>query len=392
MEQARSRVLRFFNASPGEYEVIFTPNASGALKLVGESYPFQSGSRYLLTADNHNSVNGIREFARARGAQVDYLPVHAPSLRADETDLAHRLERATPGRPNLFAYPAQSNFSGVQHPLEWIEQARSQGWDVLVDCAAYAPTNRLDVSRVRPDFVSLSFYKIFGYPTGVGCLLARKQTMAKLRRPWFAGGTIQIAAVQGSGGHFLREGFEGFEDGTVSYLNLPAIEIGLRHMESIGIETIHERVRCLTGWLLQQMTALRHANGRPLVRIYGPTGLDRRGGTIAFNLYDPDARYVDYREVEPLANDARISLRSGCFCNPGAGEAAHGITCQEIETCFRSDAPMSYQDYFDYIYRSRGTAISALRVSVGLASNLADVVRFVAFLRRFLNRPANAVK
>jgi len=57
VEHAREYVLKFFNADPEEYLCIFTPNASGALKLVGESYPFPSG-HYLLTFDNHNSVNG----------------------------------------------------------------------------------------------------------------------------------------------------------------------------------------------------------------------------------------------------------------------------------------------------------------------------------------------
>src|SRR6185437_8106238 len=64
-DRARRAVLTFLNASPDEYVVIFTANASAALKLVGEAYPFEPGSRYLLTYDNHNSVNGIREFARA---------------------------------------------------------------------------------------------------------------------------------------------------------------------------------------------------------------------------------------------------------------------------------------------------------------------------------------
>ena len=67
LERARARVLEFFRASPEEYVAIFTPNATGALRLVGEAYPFCAGDRFLLTFDNHNSVNGIREFARARG-------------------------------------------------------------------------------------------------------------------------------------------------------------------------------------------------------------------------------------------------------------------------------------------------------------------------------------
>jgi selenocysteine lyase/cysteine desulfurase len=82
VEHAREYVLKFFNADPDEYLAIFTNNASGALKLIGESYPFSNG-RYLLTFDNHNSVNGIREFAHARGADVTYIPVALPDMRVD---------------------------------------------------------------------------------------------------------------------------------------------------------------------------------------------------------------------------------------------------------------------------------------------------------------------
>ena len=252
-EEARAAVLSFFNASPDEYAVIFTPNASGALKLVGEAYPFAAGSRYLYTSDNHNSVNGIREFARTKGAAVAFAPIIAPDMRLDHHRLQELLAQATPGAHNLFAFPAQSNYSGVQHPLELIAEAREHGWDVLVDAAAFAPTNPFDLSRWQPDFVPLSFYKMMGHPTGVGCLLARHAALAKLKRPWFAGGTITIASVL-AGDHYLAPPPAAFEDGTINYLNLPAVTIGLRHLQSIGLEAIHDRVCCLTGWLLDNMT------------------------------------------------------------------------------------------------------------------------------------------
>ena len=120
--RARSSVLEFFGASAEEYEAIFTPNATGALRLVGEAYPFHPGDRFLLTFDNHNSVNGIREFARARGAETTYIPSVAPDLRVEDGLLARYLTDTAGDHHNLLAYPAQSNFSGVQHPLEWIEQ------------------------------------------------------------------------------------------------------------------------------------------------------------------------------------------------------------------------------------------------------------------------------
>src|SRR5215472_13024460 len=270
VDRGRRFVLSYFKASPEEYVVIFTPNASGALKLVGESYPFVSGGRYLLTFDNHNSVNGIREFAQARGAPVTYVPLEPSGLRVNEAQLQHLLAQARPGQPNLFAYPAQSNVTGVQHPLDWTVHAQQLGWDVLVDCAAFVPSNRLDLSVWHPDFVPLSFYKLFGYPTGVGCLLARKSALTKLRRPWFAGGTITLSSVLAAdatgSGFYLKPGEEGFEDGTINYLMLPAVEIGLKYLQSIGIETIHERVRCLSGWLLEQLLALCHSNGQPAVQ------------------------------------------------------------------------------------------------------------------------------
>jgi len=68
VERTRRFILSYFNARVEDYILVFTQNASAALKLVGESFPFAPGSRCLLTFDNHNSVNGIREFARAKGA------------------------------------------------------------------------------------------------------------------------------------------------------------------------------------------------------------------------------------------------------------------------------------------------------------------------------------
>src|SRR6266545_4713763 len=309
VERARAAVLDFFRASAEEYVAIFTPNATGALRLVGESYPFHAGDRFLLTFDNHNSVNGIREFARARGAETTYVPSEPPDLRVDEQLLPRYLTEVSGEHHNLFAYPAQSNFSGVQHPLAWIEQAHAHGWDVLLDAAAYVPTNRLDLSRWHPDFVALSFYKMFGWPSGVGYLLARREALAKLERPWFSGGTIVAAFVQREW-YQSAPGAAHFEDGTLNFLNLPAVEIGLRFLDRIGIETIHARVETLGRLLLDALGSVRHTNGAPAATIYGPRDFDRRGATIAFNFLHPDGRVVDERYVDRGARRHNISLRT----------------------------------------------------------------------------------
>ena len=373
-------MLDFFSASPQEYVAIFTPNATGALRLVGEAYPFRPGDRFLLAVDNHNSVNGIREFARARGAETTYIPSAGPDLRVDEDLLPRYLTDTIGEHHNLFAYPAQSNFSGVKHPLAWIDLAHRHGWDVILDSAAFVPTSRLDLSRSRADFVPISFYKMFGYPTGLGALIGRLEALDRLRRPWFSGGTVIAANVQGDmvvphSGHAL------FEDGTVNYLGIPAIEIGLRHVERIGIDTISQRVRCLGTWMLEQLQGLRHSDGTPATRIYGPTTWERRGGTIAFNFLHPDGRVIDERFVDRIAAIRRISVRTGCFCNSGAGETAFSISRDTLIGA-EFDKGMILDDYIKRVGMPSGGAV---RVSLGIVTNVADVQRFVEFAREFLD-------
>jgi molybdenum cofactor sulfurtransferase len=387
-ERARTAVLNFFHASADEYTVIFTANATHALKLVGEAYPFVPGGHFALLADNHNSVHGIREFARQKGANITYIPVTSTELRGDTTHLSTSLPKRSKDAPGLFAYPAQSNFTGVQHPLEWIKEAQSRGWDVLVDAASFVPTNSLDLSRWHPDFVTISFYKMFGYPTGVGCLLARKATVARLERPWFAGGTVWGVSVQESS-YVLLEGNEGFEDGTINYLNLPAVEIGLRHLMAIGMETIHSRVLCLTSWLLQALKSLYHHNGVPVVQIYGPQNCHRRGGTIAFNFLDPHGRIVDERVVERRAFKIHLSLRTGCFCNPGAGEAAFHLSGEYLHRAFRKGSdtlpPSHERDWNAFLKELGMQSGGAIRVSLGLVTNFADVYQMMLFACSFID-------
>jgi molybdenum cofactor sulfurtransferase len=380
VERARAAVLSFFGASPDEYACIFTPNATGALRLVGESYPFAAGGRFLATFDNHNSVNGIREFARAKGVATTYVPLEAPDLRVADGLLEAYLDDVPSGGHNLFAFPAQSNFSGVKHPLDWVALAQERGWHVIVDAAAFVPTNALDLSASHPDFVPVSFYKMFGYPTGVGALLARHEALEHLHRPWFSGGTVVTANVQGDlsvplSGHAL------FEDGTVNYLNIPAVELGLRHIERIGLGTISRRVEALGSWLLASLQSLRHSDGSPATRVYGPKTWEGRGATIAFNFTHPDGRVVDERYVDVVAAAHRISVRTGCFCNSGAGETAFSVARETLIGAEFGEG-MILDDYIRLVGMPTGGAV---RVSLGAVTNFADVYRFMRFAESFLD-------
>ncbi|KAM5442996.1 hypothetical protein MferCBS31731_001870 [Microsporum ferrugineum] len=391
-EQARARVLSFFRADPEEYIVIFTVNSSNALKLIGEAYPFTEGGELLLLNDNQPAVLGLRDFARGRGAAVSHLPVKQPELRCDDEAVKTALKRKestgeTPAR--LFAFPAQSNFTGVQHPLEWIGAAQEQGWHVLLDADNYAPTNILDLSRWHPDFVTVSFYKMFGHPSSVGAVMVRREAFAKLGRPWFAGGTVWGSSVQANG-HMLLMGNEGFEDGTINFLSLPAIRIGLNHLTGIGMDIVHTRVTCLTSWLLKELSCLTHTNEEPLVVIYGPYTTDLpRGGIIALNFVDMKGCLVDEGLVARLAAAHNISLHVGTALQPSTGETTtlKPGSSDAIQKVSVQSKPVEKRRESDGSFSDIGLPTGGfIRISLGLASNFSDVFKFVQFALTFIDK------
>src|SRR5262249_17998694 len=124
----------------------------------------------------------------------------------------------------------------------------------------------------------------------------------------------------------------------------------------------------------------------------GPTDMTDRGGTVAFLVRDRDGRVVDDGRVEELANRANISLRTGCFCNPGAAEVAHRLGAYEMAKWFGRSEPMSTAELRQGLLREHDRAVAAIRISVGVATNFADVYRFMCFLDGFVDRTVDDIE
>jgi selenocysteine lyase/cysteine desulfurase len=376
IEQARRALLAWFDVDEASHDVCFTANTSAAIKLVAEGYGFGPRAGLVVAADNHNSVNGVREYARRAGAPIRVLPLD-DELRLADPD-AHLAAAARRGR-GLVALPAQSNFSGVRHPLALVGRARALGFEVLLDAAAFVPSQRLSLRACPADFAVLSFHKLFGLPTSVGALVARREALARLRRPWFAGGTVAFASVAADR-HRLHRGHEGFEDGTPDFLGIAALDAGFALLDEVGAAPLAAHLGLLTGHLLDQLAALRHASGAPLVQLYGPHDLRDRGATVALNLCDAGGAAIPYTAVEARARDAGVAVRGGCFCNPGAAEAAFGLAPAQLAACLDGSG--------DEFSPSRlagciGRAVGAVRLSLGMATSRADVDRAVAVMASF---------
>lgn len=379
IDDAKRAILEFLHASADEYCVVLTANASAACRLVAESFPFAGESALLLSADNHNSVNGIGEYARRAGATVSTLALNDELRLVNACDA---LENHHAVAPSLFAFPAQSNFSGVRHPLSLIDDAQRHGWRVLLDAASYLSSSDLRLDDVHPDFVVLSLYKIIGYPTGLGALVARHDALRALERPWFAGGTVEWVSVHRRV-HRLRPGAERFEDGTPSFGAAGIVAAALAAAKEIDRARLGRQLSALTARTLNGLQQLTHRNGTPFVTIHGPRRNNDRGATIAITLVNADSRTIPYWDVERDARAANIAIRGGCFCNPGCAETVFNLATPSAASCLDGlGADFTIPRFAQCLDEQ---AVGALRLSYGLGSVQSDVDRLLAFFARYLN-------
>lgn len=213
--------------------MIFTSGATGALKLVADHFEWTyhrvdrdseahsvKNGRFIYLEDNHTSVIGIRAVVKDLGASWSCLTVDKCSEILDgyvnqvdspiSTDLKHLNVIDDLPVKCLFAYPAQSNFCGRKYPLSWIRAvengalaqelpesiARNGRWFILLDAAGLVGTSTLDLSIYQPDFVCISFHKMFGFPTGLGALLVHHSAASSLCSRYFAGGTVAMSIAR----------------------------------------------------------------------------------------------------------------------------------------------------------------------------------------------------
>ena len=341
------------------------------------------GDRFLLTFDNHNSVNGIREFARARGAETTYVPSVAPDLRVDERllpPLPDRDDRRSPQPVRLSrrsrtspASSTRSNGSSEAHDARLGRAARRRGVraDQPARPRALAPGLRRAVvlQDVRlPDRRRLPDRA----PRRAGQARAAVVLRRHDRRGVRAARVLRLRARRRA----LRGRHRQLPQPARPSRSACASSTGSASTRSTRASA-RSAPGCSTG-----SRSLRHTDGSPATTIYGPRPWERRGATIAFNFLHPDGRVVDERYVDRVAGRHNISLRTGCFCNPGAGEVAFTIS-RETLVGGEFGHGMILDDYMRAIGLASGGAI---RASLGLASNFADV-HALPGLRRRVRRP-----
>jgi molybdenum cofactor sulfurtransferase len=436
-DAVRAATLRFLAAPPG-YECILTSGATAGLALIAASFPWAPGSRFVHTQDNHTSVVGVREGALRAGAAVVVVEateggglatVAGPFTRAGECGDAQQQQPATASPCSLFAFPLESNFSGARYPGDLGRAVVGAGaapasapaspWFTLCDaakaCAGGEPPDlgALASGGTPIDFVPLSFYKLFGAPTGLGALVASPRGLAALRsgRRYWGGGTVAgVSAVQDTA--FLRPGLGGLEDGTPDFLGAVVAAAGWEAWDRAGGgAAVAAAAHPPAARLAAGLAALHHANGRRAVVLYGgwpggavpaavgggggtrtprppsphwavggpPRGSTGQGALVSFNVLSPDGAAISYRTVERLAALHGVLLRGGALCNPGAAEAALGLGPEDTVAAAASGRAC----WDGGPAAASGGPAGVVRASFGRQSTLADADAVLDVVARY---------
>ncbi|KAG0379282.1 hypothetical protein BGX24_001040 [Mortierella sp. AD032] len=443
VDSARQKVLQHFKASiNGEWDVIFTANATAGIKLVGDAFPWTRrsaasmdparASKLTILREAHTSLVGLRGIAHddnrgnidvetIRQCQLEQLlqtplnkgeiqtkhrrdhvsthDVHPSSPLSPNASTKHLVTDNSDSEPiyNLFAYPAQCNFGGRRFPLSWPRQIKArldtpaQKNLVLLDAASYVMTAELDLSdhSSSPDFVVVSFYKMFGFPTGLGAVIVKTELADKLRKSYFGGGTVS-AITSDESWQVYRTSLHGrYEDGTLNYLDIVALDLAFDSIREIfgNYSTISPHVTSLHRLLYQSMKSIKHYNGTSLCDIYVEStdsgsqlvgNPEMYGPILNFNLRRSNGHWIGYGDVERLASMKDIHVRTGGFCNPGSMQRWLDLSSDEVKK--NLEAGHVCWDDTDIL---NGKPTGSIRVSLGAMSTVDDVVSFISFLEEY---------
>ncbi|KAF7103954.1 hypothetical protein CFC21_104885 [Triticum aestivum] len=404
---ARHQVLKYFNASPRDYKCIFTSGATAALKLVGECFPWSRESCYMYTMENHNSVLGIREYALTKGATAlavdieedkgleknhgspssDLFKISRHSNQRRGGDVLPQncqngsLSAASENNWNLFAFPSECNFSGQKFNLNLVKlikegnlvglQQQQGQWMVLIDAAKGCATEPPNLDVYPADFVVCSFYKIFGYPTGLGALIVKNEAASLLNKTYFSGGTVAASIADIDFVQKRKSIEQVLEDGTISFLSIASLRHGFKIIEMLTTPAIARHTSSLATYVRKKMLDMKHRNKKNVCVIYGQQASKvadlKMSPTITFNLKREDGTWFGYREVEKLASLSGVHLRTGCFCNPGACAKYLGLSHLDLVSNF--EAGHVCWDDNDVI---NGKPTGAVRISFGYISTYQD--------------------
>ena len=302
-EASRETVASFLGAKTDE--IVFTKSATESLNLLAYAFSnAEPGSQFAISSEHsivvsemehHANLIPWQQLAKRSGAELKWFGVTSDG-RLDESNIDSLITSKT----KIVAITQQSNVLGTINNLERIiEKAHKVGAIVIVDACQSVPHLPVDVTTLGADFLAFSGHKILG-PTGVGVLWGRYELLNDLPPFLFGGSMIENVTMTDA---TWAEAPRKFEAGVPNMAQVIGLAAGIKYLQSIGLDAVHEHETALTGYLLKELNQI------PGIAVVGPTDISLRGGTVSFTLDG-----VHPHDLGQYLDSAGIAVRTGHHC------------------------------------------------------------------------------
>ena len=302
-EASRSTVASFLGAKTEE--IVFTKSATESLNLLAYAFSnAEPGSQFAISSEHsivvsemehHANLIPWQQLAKRSGAELKWFGVTSDG-RLDESNIDSLITSKT----KIVAITQQSNVLGTINNLDRIiEKAHKIGAIVIVDACQSVPHIPVNVTKLGADFLAFSGHKILG-PTGVGVLWGRYELLNNLPPFLFGGSMIENVTMTDA---TWAEAPRKFEAGVPNMAQVVGLAAGIKYLQSIGLEKVHEHEKVLTGYLLNELNQI------PGIAVVGPTDISLRGGTVSFTVDG-----IHPHDLGQYLDSAGIAVRTGHHC------------------------------------------------------------------------------
>ncbi|WP_394559502.1 aminotransferase class V-fold PLP-dependent enzyme [Aquipseudomonas alcaligenes] len=330
-EATREKAARWLNVASSE-EIVFTRGTTESINLLayGLEHLFQPGDEIAIGAlEHHANLLPWQQLALRRDLKLVVLPLD----ELGDIDLAQAATLIGP-RTRLLAVSQLSNVLGRWQPVhKLLALARAHNALSVIDGAQGAVHGRHDLQALASDFYVCSGHKLYG-PDGIGLLHGRREALAQLR-PWQFGGEMVLQADYQEAR--FRPAPLGFEAGTPPISAVIALGATLDYLAGLDSAAVAGHEAALHAKLLAGLAV------REGIRLLGAPQL----ALASFTVYG-----VHGADLAHLLTEQGIAVRNGHHC--------------AMPLMKRLGLP------------------GAIRVSLGLYNDGADLERFFAALDKAL--------
>jgi cysteine desulfurase/selenocysteine lyase len=302
-EASRETVASFLGAKTEE--IVFTKSATESLNLLAYAFSnAEPGSQFAVSSEHsivvsemehHANLIPWQQLAKRSGADLKWFGVTSDGC-LDESNIDSLISSKT----KIVAITQQSNVLGTINNLDRIiKKAHEVGAIVIVDACQSVPHIPVDVTKLGADFLAFSGHKVLG-PTGVGVLWGRYELLDNLPPFLFGGSMIENVTMTDA---TWAEAPRKFEAGVPNMAQVVGLAAGIKYLQSIGLEEVHQHEKALTGYLLNELNQI------PGIAVVGPTDVSLRGGTVSFTLDG-----VHPHDLGQYLDSAGIAVRTGHHC------------------------------------------------------------------------------